>query len=177
MTTLRVPLGPEDHVRGSPNARVTLVEYGDYQCPHCAAAQPVVGRLEALFGNGLRVAFRHFPLSEMHPLAEPAAETAEFAAASGAFWTMHEALFANQPLLSMRLLTRLSQQLNLSEHELHAALASALYRPKVKAHFLGGVRSGVNGTPTFFVDGVRFDLPPTFETLGPVIQSRIAEQE
>src|SRR5882757_4038984 len=92
--TLRPPVSDQDHVAGSANAPLTLVEYGDYQCPHCAAADPVVRAVQKAFGDDLRFVFRNFPLTEMHPAAEPAAELAEGAAAQGKFWEVHDAIFA-----------------------------------------------------------------------------------
>lgn len=157
MATLRVPVTASDHVLGPKNAAVTLVEYGDYQCPHCAAAQLPVKQLLMRYSGRIGLVFRHFPLTEVHPMAGPAAESAEFAGGYGRFWEMHDAIFANQASLSPQLLVTLATALALSSHELLEALASGLYARKVQADFLGGVRSGVNGTPTFFVNGVRHD--------------------
>ena len=159
MVTLRVPVTSRDHIRGSQNALVTLVEYGDYECPYCGAAQPIVERVQARFSRDLRVVFRHFPLTEVHPHAGPAAETAEFAGANGEFWAMHDALYANQRRLSVPLMMALASSLNLSTVALRDALATGLYAGKVRDDFISGVRSGVNGTPTFFINGVRFDSP------------------
>jgi protein-disulfide isomerase len=157
MAQLKVPVSPRDHVLGDDNAPVTVVEYGDYECPHCAAAQPVVGQILQHFGDQLRFAYRHFPLVEVHPLARPAAEAAEFAGSRGLFWHMHQAIFANQHRLSPSLLVTLAAQLKLSPVDLRDALASGTYAAKVESDFIAGVRSGVNGTPTFFVNGVRHD--------------------
>ncbi len=115
MSTLKVPVNPLDHRRGGPNAAVTLVEYGDYQCPYCAAANPVVRFLENRYGAAWAVVFRHFPLVEVHPLAAPAAEAAEYAADNGLFWGMHDAIFANQHRLSTQLLFALAGTLQLSQ--------------------------------------------------------------
>lgn len=169
MVTLRVPVTSRDHIRGSQNALVTLVEYGDYECPYCGAAQPVVERLQARFSRELRVVFRHFPLVEVHPHSGPAAETAEFAGSNGVFWPMHDALFANQHRLSMPLMMTLASSLNLSTIALRDALASGQYAGKVRADFIGGVRSGVNGTPTFFLNGARYDSPIGVAGLGDAI--------
>lgn len=155
MSTLKVPVSPRDHGRGSPNAPVTLVEYGDYQCPYCAAAHPVVRFLESRFGAALYVVFRHFPLVEVHPLAAPAAEAAEFAGDHGRFWEMHDAIFTNQHQLSTQLLFALAGTLQLPQIGLRDSLARSLHAEKIRADFMGGVRSGVNGTPTFFVNGLR----------------------
>jgi protein-disulfide isomerase len=159
MALLKIPVTALDHVIGDDNAQVTVVEYGDYECPFCAAAQPVVKQILARHGRNLRIAFRHFPLVEMHPHAEAAAETAEFAGSHGLFWPMHDAIFANQHRLNIPLLIALTASLKLSPIALRDALANGWFAPKVRADFAGGVRSGVNGTPTFFVNGVRFDSP------------------
>jgi protein-disulfide isomerase len=159
MALLKIPVTALDHVIGDDNAQVTVVEYGDYECPFCAAAQPVVKQILARHGRNLRIAFRHFPLVEMHPHAEAAAETAEFAGSHGLFWPMHDAIFANQHRLNIPLLIALTASLKLSPIALRDALANGWFAPKVRADFAGGVRSGVNGTPTFFVNGVRFDTP------------------
>ncbi len=155
MSTLKVPVSPRDHFRGGSRAPVTLVEYGDYQCPYCAAANPVVRFLEDRFGPSLLVVFRHFPLVEVHPLAAPAAEAAEYAADHGRFWEMHDAIFANQHRLSTQLLFTLAGALQVPQMGLRDSIARSLHADKIQADFIGGVRSGVNGTPTFFVNGLR----------------------
>jgi protein-disulfide isomerase len=159
MAQLRSPLTPFDHVIGGDDVAVAIVEYGDYECPFCAAAQPVVRQLLARYGSSLRFAFRHFPLAEVHPHAEPAAETAEFAGSQGLFWPMHDAIFANQHRLNIPLLIALAASMKLSPIALRDALAIGGFAPKIHADLIGGVRSGVNGTPTFFVNGTRFDSP------------------
>jgi protein-disulfide isomerase len=168
-TTLKAPITPRDHRLGAPDAPVTLVEYGDYQCPFCAAAQPVIHQLFQAFGPDLALAYRHFPLTEVHPHAGVAAQAAEFAGARGAFWQMHEALFANQPRLSPPVIFAIAASLNLSQAALQEALATGVHLRKIQEDFLGGVRSGVNGTPTFFVNGVRHDGAYAFEELAAAI--------
>jgi protein-disulfide isomerase len=157
MTVLKVPVGPEDHGEGDPKAACTLVEYGDYECPHCARAHPIVKRLQKHFGKRLFFVFRNFPLSQMHPHAEAAAETAEFAGGKGKFWQMHDLLFENQERLGNALLRELTAELNLDPAELLQALEERKYLARVRSDFSGGVRSGVNGTPTFFINGQRND--------------------
>ena len=115
MSTLRVPVNPHDHRRGGANAPVTLVEYGDYQCPYCAAALPVVRTLESQFGQDLCFVFRHFPLVEIHPIAATAAEAAEYAGDHGQFWAMHDMIYANNHRLSVQLLFAIAGTLNLSQ--------------------------------------------------------------
>lgn len=174
MARLVIPVGPDDHTRGNPNARVTVVEYGDYQCPYCAAAEPSVEGVMAHFDGSVRLVFRHFPLTEVHPMAKPAAEGAEFAASHNVFWQMHEALFANQPALSLPLIYRLAGALQLPDQDLRDALKAEVFAPKISSQFIGGVRSGVNGTPTFFISGNRLDFPPTFDTLVMAIDGLLA---
>jgi protein-disulfide isomerase len=165
MATLKTAVTPEDHVQGPENAAATLVEYGDYECPHCGHAYGIVKRVQKHFGKGLRFVFRNFPLSEMHPHAESAAETAEFAGAHGKFWEMHDGLFENQERLGGPLYLELAQELGLSPAELRKALEEAKYKDRVRADFSSGVRSGVNGTPTFFINGKRHDGPFDYESL------------
>lgn len=174
MAQLKVPLTPLDHTQGDDNAPVTLVEYGDYECPHCAAAQPVMEQIQPHFGNRLLLVYRHFPLVEVHPHAGAAAEAAEFAGAEGLFWQMHRAIFANQHRLNVPLLISLAANLRLSPIDLRDALASERFATKVREDFIGGVRSGVNGTPTFFVNGLRHDSPYGVATLSSAIDQAIA---
>src|SRR5271165_3493014 len=159
MMSLRVPVGEQDHVQGSADARCTLVEYGDYECPHCGHAHPIVIRVQKHFGKKLRFVFRNFPLAEMHPHAESAAETAEFAGAEGKFWEMHDLLFENQERLDEALYWNLAERLNLPIEELRQALEEDTYKTRIRGDFSSGVRSGVNGTPTFFINGKRHDGP------------------
>lgn len=157
MSELRFPIDEHDHVIGPAEAPVTLVEYGDYQCPHCQAAWPQVELVLSHFGSGLCYAYRHFPISTVHPLAKPAAEAAEFAGGDGLFWEMHSAIYANGHQLSGATLLALATRLGLDAAELQNALEQGTYAPKVEADFLGGIRSGVNGTPCFFVNGKRHE--------------------
>jgi protein-disulfide isomerase len=156
---------------GSPRASVTLVEYGDYQCPFCGAAQPIVKALLVRFANDLALVFRHFPLTEVHPNAEVAAEAAEFAGAYSRFWQMHDALYENQRALSVQLIQALAQRLGLPEAGLRDAMIARTYAPKVQQDFIGGVRSGVAGTPTFFINGRRHDRGYSFAELTEAIEA------
>ena len=153
MGTLKNPVTQDDHILGPANAPVTLVEYGDYECPSCGAAYPIVNQVLQCFGPKLRYVFRHFPLTQVHPNAEPAAESAEFAGAHKRFWEMHNGLYENQDRLGPPLLFELAEALGLPQSELRISIATEKYAPKIKSDFLGGVRSGVNGTPSFFVNG------------------------
>src|SRR6202045_5235934 len=157
MANLKVPVGPADHTLDDEHAPVTLVEYGYYECPHCGRAHPVVKALRKHFGKQLRFVYRHFPLTQIHPHAEAAAESAEFAGANGKFWVMHDAIFENQDRLGLPLLFNLAEILGLSQSGLQDALAARQYTPKVRNDLLGGMRSEVNGTPTFFIEGSPHD--------------------
>jgi protein-disulfide isomerase len=174
MATLKTPITRNDHIRGPAQAPVTLVEYGDYGCPHCATAHAVVSQVELTFSGRLRFVFRHFPLTEIHPHAEIAAESAEFAGATGPFWEMHDALYENQPALSLATIFMIAAELGLPETSLRNALETGQYRDRVRSDFMGGVRSGVNGTPTFFINGVRHDGAYDYDSLAEGIQSRLA---
>ena len=153
MATLKIPVTSRDHIQGEADAPVVLVEYGDYECPYCGDAYPIVNRVLQHFGPKLRYVFRHFPLTQVHPDAEPAAECAEFAGAHKHFWEMHDGLYRNQDRLGPALLFALAEALGLPQSELRDAIVTEKYAPKIKGDFLGGVRSGVNGTPSFFVNG------------------------
>jgi protein-disulfide isomerase len=175
MATLKVPVTDLDHIQGAPDAPVTLVEYGDYECPHCAFAHPIVKILQQQFGAQLRFVFRNFPLKEAHPNAETAAESAEFAGAKGRFWEMHDGIFENQEAIGLAFLFELTEALELSAPELRDALETQLFEPRVREDFRGGVRSGVNGTPTFFINGRRHDGPFELDDLVEAIELQIAQ--
>jgi protein-disulfide isomerase len=157
MNRLLVPVSAHDHIQGSADAEWTLVEYGDYECPVCGQAYPIVKQLQEHLGDQLLFVFRNFPLREIHPSAEHAAEAAEFAAAYGSFWKMHDVLFENQDRLEDEVLIGLGAQIGLSAPKLRRSLASEIFRGRIDRDFRGGIRSGVNGTPTFFINGVRHD--------------------
>jgi protein-disulfide isomerase len=173
MSMLKAPVTPRDHALGPANAPVTLVEYGDYECPHCAAAHPITKLVLEHFGDSVRFIFRHFPLSQIHPNAESAAESAEFCGAHGRFWDMHDGIFENQDRLGLPLLFALTNALGLSEAGLREALVNGTYRDKVKNDFLGGVRSGVNGTPSFFINGRRHDGSYAFGDLLSAVEANL----
>jgi protein-disulfide isomerase len=167
MAKLKVAVGPTDHIQGPADAPVTLVEYGDYECPYCGRAYTIVKALQKR--KRLRFVFRNFPLREMHPNAEAAAETAEFAAAQNQFWEMHDLIYENQQDLSDQLLSDLAKRLKLDAKGLANALKSGEFTDRVQKDFSGGVRSGVNGTPTFFINGQRHDADFELETLARAI--------
>jgi protein-disulfide isomerase len=163
---LTVPVSAErDHVQGPAEAPVTLVEYGDYECPYCGAAYPIVKQVQERMGDRLRFVFRNFPISTSHPHAEQAAEAAEAAAAQGAFWEMHDLLYENQQHLEDDDLHGYAEQLGLDGPTFDEALAQHVYAGRVHEDFMSGVRSGVNGTPTFYINGIRHDDSYELETL------------
>jgi protein-disulfide isomerase len=155
--SLAKPVDQTDHVLGPEDAPVTLVEYGDFQCPHCRAAHFYLKNVLAAMGDDMRFVFRHMPLTQVHPLAQPAAETAEAAGAQGKFWPMHDAIYENQDLLSAALLTRLGQRLGLDMQRFTDDVASHRLLPKVKENFMSAVRSGAAGTPSFFINGEPYE--------------------
>lgn len=163
ISRLTVPVRPEDHAQGADDAILTLVEYGDYQCPYCGAAYPLVKKLQHQFGRDLRFVFRNFPLTQVHPLAQMAAELAEAAALQGKFWPMHDWIFENQPRWTRagaeELLSGITA-VGLDTAALEQALKLPQIDQRIRADFKGGVRSGVNGTPGFFVNGRIFQGPP-----------------
>jgi protein-disulfide isomerase len=175
MSKLRIPVRPEDHSEGDPHAPITLVEYGDYECPHCGHAYPIVKRVQKHFGKRLLFVFRNFPLTQSHPHAEDAAETAEFAATQGKFWEMHDLLFEHQTRLGQPLFEELAVELALDPAALVTSLESEEFSAHVRADFAGGVRSGVNGTPTFFINGQRHDGPFDYDALVGAINAVLAE--
>jgi protein-disulfide isomerase len=154
---LTMPVSERDHTSGPANAPVTLVEYGDYQCPYCGAATPIVDQIRRALGDELRFVFRNFPLTEVHPHAEHAAEIAEAAGAHNKFWQMHDMLYAHQDALDDQHLAEYASLLGVPATEVRGALAQHSYLNRVREDFMSGIRSGVNGTPTFFVNGVRHD--------------------
>jgi protein-disulfide isomerase len=174
MATLKVPVTPEDHIQGDPDAELTLVEYGDYECPHCGRAYGIVKRVQKHFGRRLRFVFRNFPLTQIHPNAQTAAETAEFAGAHGRFWEMHDLIYENQDRLGLPLLFALAEELGLDPQRLRDALTAGEFEPRVRRDFLSGVRSGVNGTPTFFLGEQRHDGPWEFDDLVRALEARRA---
>jgi protein-disulfide isomerase len=172
MASLKVPVTSSDHIQGDPDASIVLVEYGDYQCPHCGRAYPIVKQVQQHFGNRLAFVFRNFPLRESHPYAEMAAESAEFGATEGKFWEIHDGIFENQENLEEAMLVELVEALGLSGTALRGALRSHTYAERVKEDFRGGVRSGVNGTPAFYINGERHDGAFGFEDLVEAIEER-----
>jgi protein-disulfide isomerase len=165
-TALTVPVDEDrDHVQGPADAAVTLVEYGDYECPYCGAAYPIVKEVQARMGDRLRFVFRNFPITTSHPHAEQAAESAEAAAVQDRFWEMHDVLYENQRRLEDEDLRAYAEQLGLDVERFASELAEHAHADRVREDFMSGVRSGVNGTPTFYINGARHDDSYALETL------------
>src|SRR5438445_815481 len=156
---LTIPIGERDHTQGPAGAGVTLVEYGDFECPYCRAALPIVEGLQTRLGTQLRVVFRHFPLRTAHPHAQRAAEAAEAAAAQGKFWEMHAHLFAHQDALDDASLIRYAADLGLDTARFERELNTHAHAERVHSDFESGVASGAHGTPSFYLDGHRYDGP------------------
>ena len=175
MSRRSISISPDDHVQGESKAPCSLVEYGDYECPSCSQIQPVIRKLQRRFGKRLSFIFRNFPLSEMHPWAEAAAETAEFASEHGKFWEMHDLLFANQERLSDSLLLDLADQLGLARSDLRRAVETKTHRSRVHTDFESGVRSGVNGTPTLFINDQRYDGSFDSDSIGDAITEALSQ--
>ena len=154
---LTPPVSAQDHAAGPEEAPVTLVEYGDYECPYCGMAYPIVKALQRELGSSLRFVFRNFPLAEVHPHARHAAQAAEAAGAQGKFWEMHDMIFEHQSALEDADLIAYAKSLGLDADRVARELEAGTYANRVRDDFRNGMRSGVNGTPTFFINGQRYD--------------------
>ena len=154
---LKLPDPERDHFQGTIDAPIALLEYGDYECPFCSEVQPIVKEIQRRLGDDLCFAFRHFPLTNVHPHAEHAAEAAEAAAEQRSFWAMHETLFANQDALDDEALAEYAAALGLNAKRLIQEVISGAHAQRVREDFNSGVRAGVNGTPSLFINGQRYD--------------------
>jgi len=172
---LTLPIAGRDHIQGPLDAPIALVEYGDYQCSHCGDAYLVVKAIQEHLGGRLCFAFRNFPLSNAHPYAEHAAEAAEAAGAQGKFWEMHDVLYENQDALHDEALVKYAESLGLDAPRLIGEVLSGAHTARVREDFRSGARNGVNGTPTFFTNGVRHDGPPSVEALLAALSRSSAE--
>jgi protein-disulfide isomerase len=164
-TALTPPVSARDHAQGPAGAPITLVEFGDYQCPYCGDAYPVVKRLQKALGKKLRFVFRNFPLTQAHPYALVAAEAAEAAALQGKFWEMHDLIYENQSQLKPEMLPIWAAQTGLDVEKFGKDFRKGDGSIRIKEDRVSGITSGVNGTPCFFINGARYDDVPDFETL------------
>jgi protein-disulfide isomerase len=170
---LAVPVSDRDHSVGPADAPVTLVEYGDYECQYCGKAYPILKRIRKKMGEQLRFVFRNFPLNTIHEHASVAAQAAEAAAGQKKFWEMHDMLYEHQDELANADLLQYALKLGLEIYKFEADLASEHYSRRVRDDFKSGVRSGVNGTPTFFINGKRYDGPLEHDPLLAAVQAAV----
>lgn len=163
-----------EHFLGSANAKVTVIEYSDYQCLYCGAAEPVTEQVIQFYGNRIKFVYKHFPLSNIHQFSEKAAEGAECAGTQGKFWEMHDRLFANQKALGISDLKNYAQQLSLNATAFNSCLDSGAAAAAVKADFNDGLAAGVNGTPSFFINGRKIEGAQPFDEFKSVINQELA---
>jgi protein-disulfide isomerase len=169
----RTRIEEDDWIRGGLGAPVTLLEYGDFECPSCAVTHPVLRQLSADLGDIVRVVFRHFPVTSLHPHAAMAAEASEVAGAQGRFWEMHDTIFANQPDLEYDDLRWCAELVGCDLRRFDADMAAHRYLGEVKRDFRRGISDGVNGTPSLFINGRRHDGPRTRPALeAAIVQAR-----
>ena len=168
---LAIPVTEKDHAQGPADAPVTLVEYGDYECPYCGKAYPVVKELQQRMGDRLRFVFRNFPLNTLHEHAGVAAQAAEAAAAQGKFWEMHDMLYEHQDDLAD--VQQYALRIGLEIYRFDADMSGERFATRVRDDFRGGVRSGVNGTPTFFINDVRYNGEHTVEAMLPALENAV----
>ncbi len=159
MATLVPPVGDRDHVAGPADARVTLVEYGDFECPHCGALHPIVEAARAAFGGNLRFVFRHFPLRASHPHALAAAKAAEAAAEQGRFWEMYDRLYEHQSRLTSSDLEHHARELGLDLDRFRRSLADPAHEKRIREDLAGAAQSGAPGTPSLFINGELYEGP------------------
>jgi protein-disulfide isomerase len=171
---LTTPVSEQDHSQGPASAPVTLVEYGDYECPYCGAAYPIVKEVQRRLGDRLRFVFRNFPLTNAHPHAEHAAESAEAAGAQGRFWEMHDYLYEHQEALEDQDLAAYAAEIGLDVDRFDRDMTAQAFTARVRADFISGVRSGVNGTPSFFINGQRHNGSYDLESLLAAIERAAA---
>jgi protein-disulfide isomerase len=170
--TVPVNIG-SDHIRGSINAPITLVEYGDYECPYTAAAYPIVKEIMSQFADKIYFVFRNFPLNDIHPHAQHAAEAAEAAAAQDKFWQMHDYLFEHQKALDDNHLFEYAQKVGLDIGRFKKEISGHIYAPLIYESLKNGIDSGVEGTPTFFVNGVHYEDSWDLDTFSNVLKKNL----
>ena len=176
MAKLKPPVHEQDHIKGKMNAPVVLVEFGDFQCPHCGAAYPMIKEIENKFKDQMAFVFRHFPLSEIHPYAQAAAVASEAAANQGKFWQMHGLIFENQSELGLPMLLELAESLKLDMKAFQKDFKDPKLFAKVEADFESGIVSGVNGTPSFYINGIKYDGAYEMKSLSHEIDQSLKKQ-
>jgi protein-disulfide isomerase len=170
---LTLPVSHRDHIQGKDTSPLTLVEYGDYECPYCGQAYPIIKQVQKRLGPKLRFVFRNFPITQVHPHAQHAAEAAECAATQNKFWEMHDYLYEHQQALDDKHLERYASELGLDLARFKNDMSMHVHAARVHEDFLSGVRSGVNGTPTFYIDSIRYNGSWNLETLMETLNSTI----
>ncbi len=170
--TVPVNIG-SDHIRGSINAPITLVEYGDYECPYTGMAYSIIKQIMKQFGDNIYIVFRDFPLNDIHPHAQHAAEAAEAAAAQEKFWQMHDYLFEHQKALDDNHLLEYAQKVGLDIDRFKKEMSGHIYAPVINESLRNGIDSGVEGTPTFFVNGVHYEDSWDLDTFSNVLKKNL----
>lgn len=166
-----VAIQPWDHVQGPADAPVTILEYGDYECPYCGRAFPILKQIRETLGDHVRLAFRHFPLNNVHPHASVAAQAAESAGAQGKFWEMHELLFEHQDALETHDFDRYALRLGLEVYQFQADLSSDRFARRVERDYASGVKNQVKKTPTLFINGKKYEGALELEAIVAAVQS------
>ena len=176
---LRNPVQKDDHSQGPEDTALMIVQYGDYQCSYCAMAHPILKKLRQTFPKDLKFVFRHFPMTTIHPYAVIAAQAAEAAGLQGKFWEMHDTIYENQETLDPDNLIQDAESLGLDPLQFTNDMSSPAIEEKIDRDFYGGTRSGVDGTPSFFINGYRYDgdwsYPSLFRVLR-LIQAQISQE-
>lgn len=168
---LQDPINKNDHIRGDKNSDIIILEYGDFECPYCAIAHSSISKLLNYFNNDLCYVFRNFPLTELHPNALIAAQTAEFASEHNQYWEMHDLIYTNQSALSYDLLFETVKLLKLSTNEFERAIENKKFLSKIKLDILSGQHNQVHGTPSFFINNERYEGPYDFDSLVEIIEN------
>jgi protein-disulfide isomerase len=177
MARLKPPVSIQDHIKGTLQAPVILVEYGDFQCPYCGAAHPILKEIEKIYKDQMAFVFRHFPLAESHPYAQAAAVAAEAAANQDRFWQMHDLIFENQLNLSPDTLLLLAEALKLNIKSFQKDIKDTKLIEKVEADFESGIISGVNGTPSFYINGAKFNGSYDKHSLSHAIENALSDMK
>jgi protein-disulfide isomerase len=165
-----------DHIQGPDTAPITLVEYGDYECPYCGQAYPIIKQIQGYFQDNLRFVFRNFPLTQVHPHAQKAAEAAEAADTQNKFWNMHDYLYEHQQALDERHLEKYAKIIGLNLERFNDDMKNHIHASRIREDFLSGIQSGVNGTPSFYINEIRYDGSWDFDTLIRILTSVMNNQ-
>jgi protein-disulfide isomerase len=176
-TRLTLPVSERDHAQGPDTAPMTLVEYGDYECPYCGQAYPIIKNIQDRLEDKLRFVFRNFPVTQAHPHAQHAAEAAESAGSQNKFWEMHDYLYEHQQDLDDNHLRQYASVLEMDVAVFDDEMAKHVHASRVREDFMSGIRSGVNGTPTFYINGIRYDESWDEKTLLAAIKQNLANSD